>query len=575
MGIFKIFNKSLRLKLVIPYVVLIMLITVLIGWLSIWSNAKSITPLSHKLMSEMTERMAQAVDRHLYGTSAVLETAFPHGLHAPVDIRDELRGFVTRFYAAASLFSSTSNYVHYGNELGQGFGLKRIENGAAELRIKTQADQKRNYFFLDGINGWQEFMYTEKNLFDPRERSWYQKGKEARKHTWTSIYLDFGSKDLVVTRARNVIDELGEIGGVVATDLFLSGLSEFVKKLEIGQSATAFIVEPNGELIAASSVDNVIKDDDGSINRVSAYDSGDLLINQAWTNLRPMLGDLDLLNDNVSIFEFNDEQNHVINVAIKHIKDDAGLDWFAVVATPKRVLLANVYENTFYFVIIGTFATLFTLFVGMILIGRVSNDVAVLSMAVKNTGKSQVDLSTQALKQDEIGTLARNFIDMKRVMFTDNLTGLANRAAFDLKMSNIFQQCREDKKPFAVLFMDLNGFKPINDTYGHDMGDLVLSEVSARLQSVLRKNDMLARIGGDEFIAVISEFDSEQDIQVIVKKLNNVLNKPLISLKNITPKDVFVSTSVGVAIYPEDGLDSETLVKCADSRMYEDKRDIS
>lgn len=572
MGFYKVFNKSLRLKLVVPYVVLIMLITVLIGWLSIWSNAKSITPLSHKLMSEMTERMAQAVDRHLYGTSAVLETAFPSGLNAPIDIRDDLRGFVTRFYAAASLFRTTSNYVHYGNDLGQGFGLKRIENGAAELRIKTKADQKRNYFFLDGINGWQEYMYTEKTLFDPRTRSWYLKGKEAARHTWTSIYLDFSSKDLVVTRARNVLDEAGNIGGVVATDLFLSGLSDFVKKLEIGQSATAFIVEPNGELIAASSVDNVSRDEDGTINRVSAFDSGDMLIDQAWSNLRPVLSDVDLLNDSVSIFEFNDSENNIINVAIKHIKDDAGLDWFAVVATPKRVLLANVYENTFYFVIIGTFATLLTLIIGMILIGRVSNDVSVLSMAVKNTGKSQVGLSAQALKEDEIGTLARNFIDMKRVMFTDNLTGLANRVAFDLKMSSIFQENREDKKPFAILFMDLNGFKPINDTYGHDMGDLVLIEISNKLQSVLRKDDMLARIGGDEFIAVISDFDSKQDIQIIVDKLHGVLKTPLACLKDVAQEDIYVATSIGVAIYPEDGLDSETLVKCADERMYENKR---
>ena len=572
MPLFKVFNKSLRLKLVIPYVVLIMLITVLIGWLSIWSNTKSITPLSHKLMSEMTERMAQAVDRHLYGTSAVLETAFPRGLHAPVDIREDLRGFITRFYAAASLFNSTSNYVYYGNELGQGFGLKRIENGAAELRIKNQADQKRNYFFLDGINGWQEYMYTEKTMFDPRERSWYLKGKEAKRHTWTSIYLDFGSKDLVVTRARNVVDESGKIGGVIATDLFLSGLSDFVKTLDIGQYATAFIVEPDGQLIASSSVDNVTKYNDGYIDRVSAFDSGDHLIDQVWSNLQPMLHDLDLSNSGVGIFEFNDSENNIINVAIKYIQDDAGLEWFAVVATPKKILLAEVYENTFYFLIIGALTTLLTLVVGMILIGRVSKDVTALSMAVKNTGNSQVDLSTQVLKQDEIGTLARNFIDMKKVMFTDNLTGIANRAAFDLKMSNALNEASQNKQAFAILFMDLNGFKPINDTYGHDMGDLVLIEVSNKLQSVLRKHDMLARIGGDEFIALVSEFNSIENIQTIAEKLNNALATPLECLKNVTDKDVFVGTSIGIAIYPEDGLDSETLVKCADERMYENKR---
>lgn len=120
----------------------------------------------------------------------------------------------------------------------------------------------------------------------------------------------------------------------------------------------------------------------------------------------------------------------------------------------------------------------------------------------------------------------------------------------------------------ALMFIDLDGFKAINDTFGHDAGDAILIHISKQLQTVIRKNDTIARIGGDEFLAIITELQAPINGAKIAEKIIETASQPYYFKENLLK----VGASVGIAIYPQDGEDFDELIKKADTAMYEVKK---
>lgn len=148
----------------------------------------------------------------------------------------------------------------------------------------------------------------------------------------------------------------------------------------------------------------------------------------------------------------------------------------------------------------------------------------------------------------------------------DPLTQLPNRLVFQNLLDAAAKRCARTGNTIAIAYIDLDHFKPINDNYGHHVGDAVLTAVAQRLQAAVRGCDSLARIGGDEFSALIEEIKSDEDIIPVVERIVNAIKLPFI----IDQHHIEISCSVGVAIYPRDG-DIEKLMICADTAMYKAK----
>jgi diguanylate cyclase (GGDEF)-like protein len=149
----------------------------------------------------------------------------------------------------------------------------------------------------------------------------------------------------------------------------------------------------------------------------------------------------------------------------------------------------------------------------------------------------------------------------------DSLTGLPNRVLLTDRFTMAAALAQRNKDRLAVMSLDLDKFKFINDTLGHDAGDQVLKTVSTRLTAVIRSSDTLARIGGDEFVLVMLETKRREDATDIAGRILDSFTEPL----SIDGSEVRLSTSIGIAIYPDDATDLETLVKKSDAAMYYSK----
>jgi diguanylate cyclase (GGDEF)-like protein/PAS domain S-box-containing protein len=149
----------------------------------------------------------------------------------------------------------------------------------------------------------------------------------------------------------------------------------------------------------------------------------------------------------------------------------------------------------------------------------------------------------------------------------DLLTGLANRALFIDCLHYALSQTHRYQRQLAVFSLDIDRFKPINDTLGHTVGDELLKEIAARIRPSIREADTLARIGGDEFTILLSHFSKVEDISAMADKIMAVFKKPFI----IADHTFYMTISIGISIFPEDGADAESLIKNADIAMYHAK----
>lgn len=168
------------------------------------------------------------------------------------------------------------------------------------------------------------------------------------------------------------------------------------------------------------------------------------------------------------------------------------------------------------------------------------------------------DISERIKVQEELHHIAHH----------DGLTGLPNRSLLTDRIDHAIKRASREKSEIAVMFIDLDGFKLANDIYGHEAGDIVLKEVAKRLLSVIRSQDTVARISGDEFAVVLEDMNSVADAGMVARKIMEAISEPCLVKDN----EIFVTASIGIAVFPLDGIDTSKLLKRSDQAMYNAKR---
>ncbi len=167
---------------------------------------------------------------------------------------------------------------------------------------------------------------------------------------------------------------------------------------------------------------------------------------------------------------------------------------------------------------------------------------------------THADITERKLMEEKIRQLAHY----------DSLTGLPNRSLFHDRLQQAIRHAKRDTLNVAVMFIDLDGFKPINDQHGHDIGDQVLIEVAQRLTGTIRTSDTVARLGGDEFVILLANVEHESAATVVADKILQALQQPFV----LADKQLSLSASIGIAMYPEHADDDKLLLIRADIAMY-------
>jgi diguanylate cyclase (GGDEF)-like protein len=229
-------------------------------------------------------------------------------------------------------------------------------------------------------------------------------------------------------------------------------------------------------------------------------------------------------------------------------------------------------------ILIALFSFIASLAGGLWLSRHVTRPVSNLAVAVRRIEQGNYEMDVGVVRDDEFGELAGSFNRMQRGIaqreqmiehqaYHDSLTSLPNRASLQVQLDHAIETAKAKGHALAVLMLDIDRFKEINDTMGHAIGDRVLIEMGRRLRTSLDDRDMLARFGGDEFVVLIEGRDGEQIVHV-AEALCQVAALPI----RIDAMELFLDASVGMAVYPEHGLTAEELLRRADIAMYDAKQ---
>lgn len=243
---------------------------------------------------------------------------------------------------------------------------------------------------------------------------------------------------------------------------------------------------------------------------------------------------------------------------LAHDLDDAALRHCAVVMrTGEAIELARNDAHAPHWLAMPLVAQKETL--GVLLVGQPAGAAA---------NGEDADLLQFVAAQAATAIRRRNMNDaLLRLARYDQLTGLANRGLFQERMEAALARCRRKQCRAAVLFIDLDGFKQVNDTLGHAVGDLLLQHVGQQLKRSVREVDMVARLGGDEFVILLEEVEQEQQAQVVADTVRRALLRPAL----LKGKLVQARASIGFAMYPDHGADANRILSHADQAMYLDK----
>ncbi len=259
---------------------------------------------------------------------------------------------------------------------------------------------------------------------------------------------------------------------------------------------------------------------------------------------------------------------------------------YLLILLDKSSLNATLDENRKQLVLflITSIILLLTLFNSLMYFG-ISNPIKKIMQQIKKIENSDYSSSEVVHSSDELQDISLSINSLADAISTrenslkqthkqleylsthDELSGLLNRRSFALKLEYALKKARRNSTRIAVLFLDLDEFKQVNDTLGHSIGDNLLKSVASRLESSLRDSDILARVGGDEFNIFIDGFTHISEVQVLAQKVLDEFEEPFVSIDN----EIVTTTSIGISIYPDDGEDAETLIKNADVAMYMSK----
>ncbi len=394
-------------------------------------------------------------------------------------------------------------------------------------------------------------------------RPYYKKVRDTLKHTFTRVFVAKFALKPVVGIAVPAVKE-GRFIGYAYCGLKLKHVEDVVRNSSLKESVYITIVDSHGKVIVSAFED---------MSPLSNFYPGEVETVKHGIPIVHRGNDFHTLKVGKYLYSYFYRQ--------EDMRKDTG--WKVATFISVRPYMANLFSY-----LSGNFVSIMILsavsfFAAKILGGVISNPLERLARTVDSltrTIERRPEVNMPKTNLLELGLLSKAFSELtaklssymeelRRLAYYDPLTGLPNRALLRDRIESAIARSNRNGTKTAILFIDLDYFKTVNDTLGHEAGDRILVQVANRLRSVFREIDTVARFGGDEFVAVISDIRDIKDIISVAEKVLRLFDTPF----DADGEDVYLSASIGIALYPDNGKNPSTLIKNADIAMYKAKEE--
>jgi diguanylate cyclase (GGDEF)-like protein len=519
--------KNVRRYLLILLVVLPILVITSLQWYSVTSNEKVLLQQARLILNNATTESQRHTDRFL--NNAIVQAQVGAGLvnaaAVNVDNFEQIEAHLLVLlenhpeFAGLSFAKADGSYLYTSRDeklANSGFLVKYID---ASQPIKLTKLWRRHSASVDK----HDERVDENDDFDPRKRSWYVNAVLEKQLVWTDPYVFFTVKRFGVTSSMPLLSAGGDVVGVIGIDLELAELSEFLGKLQISQSGSSFIVTDDGVLVGSSGMADEFKSIAGSDQAyaINVMHSDYPVPKAAFQAVFSEQG-----NSSFSI----DGKDYLVDSM--QVEISAGKHWTIVTYADQNDFLLAIRDNEQKKLWLAIVAVALAIVLGGLLTKTVWRPVVVLE------GQAN----------------------------TDPLTGVYNRRFLQVRAEELIATAVKHERPLSLAFLDLDRFKVVNDTHGHDVGDEVLKVFVDRIKNQLRSIDLFARFGGEEFVVMLPNLDKIETAQAI-DNVRKAIHQPY----QIGDLSIDISFSAGVASLSSVSDSYTALLKAADQALYKAK----
>jgi diguanylate cyclase (GGDEF)-like protein len=519
--------KNVRRYLLILLVILPVLVIIGLQWYSVYSNEKVLLQQARLILNNATSESHRHTERFLNKAiiQAKVGVALANASAINVDNFEQIEAHLLVLlehypeFAGLSFARADGSYLYVSRDdksAQSGFLVKYID---ASQGAKQTMLWRRHSALADK----HEERIDETDDFDPRKRGWYVNAALQKQLVWTDPYVFFTVKRFGVTSSMPLLSAQGEVIGVVGIDLELAELSEFLSELQISQSGSSFIVTDDGVLVGSSGMADEFR---SAASNDEAY-----AINVVYSDYPVPKAAFQTVFSGQGRSSFSIAGKNYL-VDSMRVEISAGKHWSIVTYADQNDFLSAIRENEQKKLWLAIAAVILSILLG----GLLTN------------------------------TAWRPVVALEGHANTDVLTGIYNRRFLQARAEELIERAVKHERPLSLAFLDLDRFKLVNDTHGHDVGDEVLKIFVDRIKNQLRSIDLFARFGGEEFVVMLPNLD-ETDAALAIDNIRKAIHQPY----QIDDLNINVNFSAGVATLNSEKNSYAALLKAADRALYNAK----
>jgi diguanylate cyclase (GGDEF)-like protein len=484
------------------------------------------------MMLRLADGAIKHTDTHLKSAENIARITTGHvksGLLVP-EKSEELE-----FYLLEILKNSTAiSGITYGNNQGEFLYVSRQPDGSDATYltkiITIRNDKKKQNKVYRNPDFSIQSQHLFKDNYDPRTRPWYDAFRE-QKLLWMPPYIFYTSQNPGITVSIPSLNPSGHVIGAFGVDIEISSLSDFLAHRQVSTNSSSFIVTHNGSIAAHSNIETIKKfNDEGHLQLVNITDlTENAIITTLWDRISSI--DQKELLTGASLDFMADGKKYL--AFAQTFPEDSEWPWIMTVMAPENDFIGTLRKSKRYHLLKAlAYSIAITLFIFL---------------------------------------LAARFLKPIRKLLQhahfDPLTDLYNRRAFFEITSKMLKYAQQQHFPVCIAMMDIDNFKSINDTHGHNVGDEVLVAIAGRLRSALNEKDIIGRYGGEEFVVLLTDATPEQGLKVCERLRRAIADTPIQS----AGAELKATVSVGLAPVPNKALNISQTLYLADQALLKAK----